>query len=190
MELELQKCFEKWGMFGTINELKELFQQQDRAKRYEISQVLIDCKMAKGSSVSAHVIKLQGHIQRLEALGVPFLADFGTDMILKSLPPSFAGFVMNYNTHGMNKSIAELFVMLKVDEKDIMKSTNNLLLLRHDTQFKKKKSGSKKKGRSKGAGPSLTPKKKRPGPKADVECFICKENGHWKRNCPKPSTKE
>jgi hypothetical protein len=82
--------------------------------------------MAKGSSVSAHVIKLQGYIQRLEVLGIPFPADFGTDMILKSLQPSFVGFVMNYNMHGMNKSLVELFAMLKVAEKDIQKNTNNV----------------------------------------------------------------
>jgi hypothetical protein len=34
-------------------------------------------------------------------------------------------------------------------------------------------------------GSSRTPKKDRPGPKADAECFFCKEKGHWKRNCPK-----
>jgi hypothetical protein len=81
-------------------------------------KLLIDCNMAEGSSVSAHVIKLQGYIQRLEVLGIPFPMDFGTDTILKSLPPSFARFVMNYNMHGMNKTLAELFAMLKFSEKD------------------------------------------------------------------------
>jgi hypothetical protein len=80
---------------------------------------LIYCKIAEGSSVSTHVIKLQGYIKRLEAVGVPFPVDFGNDMIHKSLPPSFAGFVMNYNMNSMNKSLAELFSMLKVVEKDI-----------------------------------------------------------------------
>jgi hypothetical protein len=119
MEPELQKRFQNWGPFETVNELKDLFQQQARAERYEISQALIDCKMAEGSSFSDHVIKLQGYIQRLEALGIPFPADFGTDMILKSLPSSFVGFVINNNMHGMNKTLAKLFAMLKVAEKDI-----------------------------------------------------------------------
>jgi hypothetical protein len=119
MEPELQKHFQNWGPFETINELKDLFQQQARAERYEISQALIDCKMAKGSSFSDHVIKLQGYIQRLEALGVPFPVDFGTDKILKSLPSSFVGFVMNNSMHGMNKMLPKLFAMLKVAEKDI-----------------------------------------------------------------------
>jgi hypothetical protein len=98
-------------------------------------------------------------------------------MILKSLPPSFVGFVMNYNMHGMSKMLAKLFDMLKVAKKDIPKSTNNVLMVKHSTQFKKK-SGSKKKGKSKGTGSSRTPKKDGPGPKADAECFFCKEKGH------------
>jgi hypothetical protein len=37
--------------------------------------------------------------------------------------------------------------MLKVAKKGIQKNTNNMLLVRHGTQFKKKKSRSKKKPR-------------------------------------------
>ena len=119
MELELQRRFETWGPFETINELKAMFEQHARAERFEVSQALLDCKMAEGSSVSTHVIKLHGYIQRLESLGVPFPLELGTDLILKSLPPSYAGFVMNFNMHGMNKSLGDLFAMLKVAEKDI-----------------------------------------------------------------------
>jgi hypothetical protein len=64
--------------------------------------------------------------------------DFGTDVILKLLSQSFARFVMNYNMNGMNKTLTELFAMLKVAEKDTQKSTNNVLLVRYGTQFKKK----------------------------------------------------
>ena len=74
--------------------------------------------MAEGSSVSAHVIKF-GYVQRLEAMGVPFPPKLGTDLILNSLLPSFAGFIMNFNIHAMNKSLAELFSMLKIAEQDI-----------------------------------------------------------------------
>ena len=28
-------------------------------------------------------------------------------------------------------------------------------------------------------------KKPKAGPKPETECFYCKENGHWKQNCPK-----
>ena len=42
-----------------------MFQQQARAERYEISQALLGCKLAEGSSVSAHVIMLHGYVQAL-----------------------------------------------------------------------------------------------------------------------------
>ena len=184
MEPELQRRFEDWGPFETINELKNMFQQQARAERYEISQALLDCKMAEGSSVSAHVIKLHGYAQRLEALGVPFPVELGTDIILKSLPPSFAGFVMNYNMHGMNKSLSELFAMLKVAEKDIQKNTDHVMMVNKTTKFKKSRTANRKKG-SKGKGESRAPKKPKAGPATEAECFFCKEKGHWKRNCPK-----
>lgn len=99
-----------------------MFQQQSRAEIYEISQALLDCKMAEDSLVNAHVIKLQRYIQRLEALGVPFPEELGTDIILKLLPPSFIVSVMNFNMHNMNKSPGELFTMLNVIDKDIQKA--------------------------------------------------------------------
>lgn len=181
MEPELQKRFENWGPFETVTELKGMYGKQARAERFEISQALLDCKMVDGSSVSAHVIKLHGYVQRLEALGVPFPPELGTDIILNSLPPSFDGFVMNYNMHGMNKTLAELFAMLKVAEKDIQKTaTNHVLMVNKTTHFKKKKSGGNKKKADKAKG-----KAPKAGPAPDAECYFCKGKGHWKRNCPK-----
>ena len=86
------------------------------------------------------------YVQRLEALGIPFPSELGTDIILKSLPPSYAGFVMNFNMHGMNKTLAELFAMLKVAEKDIQKDTNHVMMVKKTTHFKKQRAGQKKKG--------------------------------------------
>ena len=52
------------------------------------------------------------------------------------------------------------------------------------TSFKKAKG---KKGNFKKKGKRVTAPVKKPkaGPKPDTECFYCKGNGHWKRNCPK-----
>ena len=54
------------------------------------------------------------------------------------------------------------------------------------TSFKKqgkpKKKGNFKKGGKKDAAPAKKPKACR---KPETECFYCKREGHWKRNCPK-----
>ena len=47
MEPELQRRFEDWGPYETINEPKGMFQEQAMAERYEISQDLLDSKMAE-----------------------------------------------------------------------------------------------------------------------------------------------
>ena len=114
----------------------------------------------------------------MEALGVPFPVELGTDIILKSLPPSFAGFVMNYNMHGMNKSLSELFAILKVAEKDIQKNTDHVMMVNKTTKFNKSRTTNRKKG-SKGKGESRAPKKPKAGPATEAECFFCKEKVTW-----------
>ena len=100
MEPELQKRFENWDPYETIVELKGIFQKQARSERFEISQSLLNYKMAEVSSVSSHVIKLHGYVQRLGALGVPFPPGLGTDIILNSLPPSYTGIVRDEQNTG------------------------------------------------------------------------------------------
>ena len=46
----------------------------------------------------------------------------------------------------------------------------------------KGKKGNLKKDGNQVAAPVKMPKA---GPKPETECFYCKGNGHWKRNCPK-----
>jgi hypothetical protein len=134
-----------------------------------------------------HVTKLREYAQRLETLGDLFPVEIGTDIILKSLPPSFTRFFMNFNMHGINKIMSEFFAMLKVVEKHINKNVKHAMMVDKTTQFKKK-AWNKRKGSSKDAGEAHTPMKSKvpkPRPKADARCFFYKEKGHWKMNYPK-----
>ena len=56
------------------------------------------------------------------------------------------------------------------------------------TSFKKRKGKKifKKDGKGVAApSKSVAGKKPKNGPKPETQCFYCKGNGHWKRNCPK-----
>ena len=79
--------------------------------------------------------------------------------------------------------IPELFAMLKAAEVEIKKEYQ-VLMVKKTTSFKK---GKGKKGNFKKNGkPVAAPvKKPKARPKPETECFYCKGNGHWKRNCPK-----
>ena len=77
---------------------------------------------------------------RLTQLGVNLPYDCVIDRILQSLPPSYKSFVMNYNMEGMDKTIPELFAMLKAAEVEIKKE-HQVLMVNKTTSFKKNGKG-------------------------------------------------
>src|SRR3989337_255676 len=92
--------------------------------------------------------------------------------------------MMNYNMQGMTKTIPKFFAMLKSARVEI-KREHQVLMVNKTTSFKKKGEG--KKGNFKKNGKQVVAPMKKPkaGPKPETECFYCKGNGYWKRNCPK-----
>ena len=78
--------------------------------------------MEENSSVSEHILRMSGYDNHLTQLGVNLLDDSVIDRVLQSLPPSYKGFVMNYNMQGMENTIPELFAMLKASKRDIIKT--------------------------------------------------------------------
>ena len=121
MDTKLQKRFENFSVVDMVTQLNALYQKQARTEHYEVTKQLWECKMAEGSSLIEHVIKLVGYAQRLNALGFAIPTTLGTDILLASLPPSYNGFIMNYNMNGLDKTTYELFAMLKTAEASMQK---------------------------------------------------------------------
>ena len=71
-----------------------------------------------------------------KCVGVNLPDESVIDRILQSLPPSYKSFVMNYNMQGMDKTIPELFAMLKAAEVEIKKE-HQVLMVNKTTSFKK-----------------------------------------------------
>src|SRR5215216_6378157 len=121
LESGLQRCFECHGAYEMFQELKLIFQANARVERYEVSNKSYSCKMEENSSVSKHILKMSGYYNHLNQLGVELPDDCVIDRVLQSLPPSYKGFVMNYNMQGMEKTIPELFAVLKAAEVEVKK---------------------------------------------------------------------
>src|SRR5215216_2048345 len=121
LESGLQRRFELHGAYEMFQELKLIFQANARVERYEVSNNFYSCKMKENSFVSEHILKMSGYHNHLTQLGVDLPVDSVIDRVLQSLPPSYKGFVMNYNMQGMDKTIPELFAMLKAAEVEIKK---------------------------------------------------------------------
>ena len=93
--------------------------------------------MEENSSVSEHILRMSGYHNHLTQLGVNLPDHSVIDRVLQSLPPSYKGFMMNYNMQGMNKMIPELFAMLKAGEVEI-KKVHQVLMVNRTTSFKKR----------------------------------------------------
>ncbi|GJZ51588.1 retrotransposon protein, putative, ty1-copia subclass [Tanacetum coccineum] len=94
--------------------------------------------------------------------------------------------------HSMGKTIAELYAMLKLHEKGILKKakTPTVLSIREGKIQKDKKKLLGAKGKDKGKNklayapkPKIPLPPKRDNPAKDFVCHHCKEVGHWRRNC-------
>ena len=94
--------------------------------------------MEENSSVSEHILTMSGLHNRLTQLGVNLPDDAVIDRILQSLPPSYKSFVMNFNMQGMEKTIPEVFAMLKSAEVEVKKE-HQVLMVNKTTKFKKGK---------------------------------------------------
>ena len=116
-----------------------IFQANARIKRYEVSNKFYSCKVEENSSVSEHILKMSGYHNHLTQVGVNLPDDSVIDRVLQSLPPSYKSFVMNYNMQGMDKTIPELFTMLKAAKVEIKKE-RQVLMVNKTTSFKKMRS--------------------------------------------------
>ncbi|EOY04065.1 Retrotransposon protein, putative [Theobroma cacao] len=185
MTLELQKQDEHMDVQSMILHLRELFDKEGRTERYEISKELFRCKMAEGSSVKPHVLKMIGPIERLGQLGLAMYHELSINLVLQSLPDSFSQFVLNFHMNRLEATLPKLLNMLDTAEKSIRKHKGSLLLIsssKAHTKQHKKKAQKEKKVKSQNEK-ALKPKG---GVKKDKEkdiCDHCGKLGHWRRNC-------
>ena len=85
--------------------LEEMFGEQGRSTRQETIRQIYNTKMAEGTSVREHCLRMISNLNTFEVLGANIDGESQVDMILQSLPESFKEFRLNYN---MNKKVYTL----------------------------------------------------------------------------------
>ena len=173
LESGLQSRFKCHGPYEMFQELKLIFQANARVERYEVSNKFYSYKMEENSSVREHIPRMSGYHNHLTQLGVNLPDDSVIDRVLQSLPPSYKGFVMNYNMQGMDKTIPELFAMLKAAEVEIKKE-HQVLMVNKTTSFKKKGKGKKGNFKKNGKQVDTPGKKPKSRPKPELSASTAK----------------
>nr|GEV13763.1 putative retrotransposon protein [Tanacetum cinerariifolium] len=122
IELEIQRNLEPLYAHEMLKELKTMFAQQAEQELLQTTRDFHSCRQEEWQSVSLYVLKMKGDINNLERLGHPVTLGLGVSLILIGLRKEYDGFVQNYNTHNMGKTVNELHAMLKLHEQTLPKS--------------------------------------------------------------------
>ncbi|KAG8491022.1 hypothetical protein CXB51_014154 [Gossypium anomalum] len=147
---------------------------------------LFQCKLAEGSPIGPHVLKMICYIESLSKLGFPLGQELATDVILQSLPDSYSQFVLNFNMNEIDKTLPQLLSMLRIAERNMKKVGPKPILMVCNNKGKgKAKILTKPKGKGKpNLGKGNAALKPKGGVSKEGNCFHCGVTGHWKRNCP------
>ena len=102
--------------YDMMMNLKEMFGEQNRAGRQVAMRALLNTKMAEGTPVRDHVLKMISHLNELEILGAEIDGESQVDIVLMSLPESYKNFRLNYSMSKGSYSLAELLKKLQTAE--------------------------------------------------------------------------
>ncbi|KAJ1267808.1 hypothetical protein BS78_07G086500 [Paspalum vaginatum] len=80
---KLQKQYEDSDAYNMIEGLHGMFENHARVEKYNTSKDLFGSKLAEGSLVSPHVIKMIGHIEALDRLGIELELELATADVSK-----------------------------------------------------------------------------------------------------------
>ena len=161
-----------------------MFGEQGYFARKETMRQIYNTKMAEGTLVREHCLRMISHLNILEVLGVDIDGESQVDIILQSLPESFKEFRLNYNMNKKIYMLSKLMNELVAPEGILGTSSVDANMVEASTsQPKSKGKGKKKKkkdfimqdGKQIALGVANKEKKK---DYAEGKCFHYGEKGH------------
>jgi len=143
---------------------------------------LLSAKYNGSGNIREHVMKIINIAARLKTLDMPIYDGFVVHFIMRSLPPQFEAFKVNYNAKSEKWSIRDLIAYCVQEEERLQSEGKNVV--NHVSSSNKQKAP-----KDKGKKENYSPYKKPNQPKnssssgGDDACHFCKEKGHYKDDC-------
>ena len=165
--------------------LKVMFSAQGRSTKQYTMRLLLNTKMAQGTLVRKHCLKMISYLNAQEILGGNIDGESQVDMILQSLPKSFKEFKLNYNMNKkiytlsklMNELVATEGILVKAGVDTNMAKTSSSKPKSKDKGGWKKKNFTKQEGKQVALGVTNKGKKK-PKDYTKGKCFHYGEKDH------------
>ena len=108
MSDELQRQHEDIRIaYQMLAHLEEMFGEQSRIAKYQVTKRLFNTKIRDGQSVQDHCLMMIKNLEELEKLGVKLDQDLQNDIILQSLTDAYGQFIMNYHMHHEQSHVAK-----------------------------------------------------------------------------------
>ncbi|XP_009799032.2 uncharacterized protein LOC107768834 [Nicotiana tabacum] len=102
--------------YYMLESLKKMFGEKNRVAKQTSMKALLNIKMAEGSSIIDHVLKIMDLLNELEVLEAVIYKKSQVEMVLQTLPDSFQQFLLNYNMNKMNLLLEKLWNELQAVE--------------------------------------------------------------------------
>ncbi|GAV70623.1 UBN2_2 domain-containing protein [Cephalotus follicularis] len=200
---ELQRQHEKLDTLGAILlRLQELYGSRSRTESFNLSRQLFCTKMAEGSSVHTHGLKMIDLVEQLAQLHLTMHNDFYIDLVLSSLPRSYSQFIINFHMNKVDTNLPELLEMLRTAEHDMGhgRSKSDVMYLPSTSSWMAPRGSGSRVSKSKMKAPMKPKGKKKRGKRPTVPagtvvggsvldmirqlqdddcCFYYGKYGHW-----------
>ena len=115
---------------AMITYLQELYGEQSRTVRFEVSKRLFNLKIRKGQSVHEHCITVIKNIKELKKLGLDMQKKLQMNLILQSFTSSYSQFIVNFHIYKLDCTIPEFVNMLVTTEGTLKSSRGTILTVK------------------------------------------------------------
>nr|GEX34584.1 retrovirus-related Pol polyprotein from transposon TNT 1-94 [Tanacetum cinerariifolium] len=175
--------------YGVLKALSNMYEKPSASNKVFLIRQLVNTKMKEGMPVAVHINEFNSIISRLSSVEIKFEDEVQALLLLSSLPDSWSGTVTAVSSASGTTKLTFDSIRDLILNKDIRRrrssgessSSSSLLHTesrgrRNDRGHNRGRSNSRRRGQSKN--------------RKDIECWNCKEKGHFRNQCPKPKAEK